>query len=324
MSLIIYLAVYAVYGCIFGFAADAIVKNKGYQDNWFWWGFFFGIIAVLVALSKPDINNQNATYRIPTGGPVAESDESRSAVSMQNASGDNDEKSFVLSRMNASDSFLVHSVCFDGNELFLQILPLSEKKIMAVNADIIFETVFGDKKTLEDIYFMDFTQKGQYEKSSGTAVSISEGFFQTVKAVDFIAKRFVANDEVTIIDDTELKTAKELKKGLFVESDLLIELLKRTPSTLEMKDVAIQFYKDNNIIENAEIMNILGEAHMVAKLYGKSDREKRRVLREISEIYYGADTIASEVNEARFCRNCGNKLSAAAVFCGRCGTKISI
>lgn len=50
-------------GLIFGFAADAIVSNKGYDENWFWWGFFFGIIALLVALSKPQ-NTVEISYEI--------------------------------------------------------------------------------------------------------------------------------------------------------------------------------------------------------------------------------------------------------------------
>lgn len=42
-----------IQGLIFGFATQAIIDNKGYYENWFWWGFFFGIIALLVALGKP-------------------------------------------------------------------------------------------------------------------------------------------------------------------------------------------------------------------------------------------------------------------------------
>ena len=40
---------------ICGFATKIVIENKGYDDNWFWWGFFFGLIAVLVACTKPKI-----------------------------------------------------------------------------------------------------------------------------------------------------------------------------------------------------------------------------------------------------------------------------
>lgn len=43
-----------IQGLVFGFATQSIIENKGYYENWFWWGFFFGILAVLVALSKPE------------------------------------------------------------------------------------------------------------------------------------------------------------------------------------------------------------------------------------------------------------------------------
>ena len=40
-------------GCIWGAITNAIIGAKGYDENWFWWGFFFGFWAVLVALLKP-------------------------------------------------------------------------------------------------------------------------------------------------------------------------------------------------------------------------------------------------------------------------------
>ena len=46
-----------IWGIIWGFATNAIIHNKGYDENWFWWGFFFSIIAVIVAATKPE--NQN-------------------------------------------------------------------------------------------------------------------------------------------------------------------------------------------------------------------------------------------------------------------------
>lgn len=50
----VFLFIYIVNGVIFGIACDKIIKNKGYYDNWFWWGFFFGIVALIVAAVKPE------------------------------------------------------------------------------------------------------------------------------------------------------------------------------------------------------------------------------------------------------------------------------
>ena len=48
------LAIIILRGCVWGFATKIIINNKGYDDNWFWWGFFFGLIALIVACARPD------------------------------------------------------------------------------------------------------------------------------------------------------------------------------------------------------------------------------------------------------------------------------
>ncbi len=63
VGVIITLAI--IWGLIWGFATQAIINNKGYDENWFGWGFFFGFIAALVAMSKPDNNavrNTNSNF----------------------------------------------------------------------------------------------------------------------------------------------------------------------------------------------------------------------------------------------------------------------
>lgn len=61
--LVIYIVVYCIYASVWGFAVQKIVENKGYHENWFWWGFFFGILALLVALTKPDRSMQGRYYQ---------------------------------------------------------------------------------------------------------------------------------------------------------------------------------------------------------------------------------------------------------------------
>lgn len=48
---------FIIQGIIWGCATNAIVNNKGYDENWFWWGFFFGFIALIVALAKPECHS---------------------------------------------------------------------------------------------------------------------------------------------------------------------------------------------------------------------------------------------------------------------------
>ncbi len=46
--------IFLVRGVIWGRVVNRIIENKGYRENWFWWGFFLGIVAVIWAWSAPD------------------------------------------------------------------------------------------------------------------------------------------------------------------------------------------------------------------------------------------------------------------------------
>lgn len=50
--------------CVFGFATKKVIENKGYSENWFWWGFFFWLIALIVALAKPEAHSGRTSYDI--------------------------------------------------------------------------------------------------------------------------------------------------------------------------------------------------------------------------------------------------------------------
>lgn len=47
---------YIIQGVVFGLLTNKILENRGYDDNWFWWGFFFGVIAMVLAASKPEVS----------------------------------------------------------------------------------------------------------------------------------------------------------------------------------------------------------------------------------------------------------------------------
>lgn len=53
--IMIYLLGYCIYGTVWGVVVNKVIENKGYQENWFWWGFFFGFLALIVALTKQDM-----------------------------------------------------------------------------------------------------------------------------------------------------------------------------------------------------------------------------------------------------------------------------
>lgn len=60
---IVYILISVAVSIGFGIATNKIIENKGYYDNWFWWGFFFGWIALIVALTKPEARH----YSRPSG-----------------------------------------------------------------------------------------------------------------------------------------------------------------------------------------------------------------------------------------------------------------
>ena len=54
---LIFIAIIIGVGCLWGWAVNKVIKSKGYDENWFWWGFFLGWIALVIALIKPQNNN---------------------------------------------------------------------------------------------------------------------------------------------------------------------------------------------------------------------------------------------------------------------------
>lgn len=60
--LIIFIFSYAFFGIIWGLATQSIGKSRGHQ-NCFWWGFFLGLIGLIVVLClNPKTNNQNNLF----------------------------------------------------------------------------------------------------------------------------------------------------------------------------------------------------------------------------------------------------------------------
>lgn len=47
-------------GALCGVLANKLIRDKGYRENWFWWGFFFGPIAVAIACMKPAAKRASA------------------------------------------------------------------------------------------------------------------------------------------------------------------------------------------------------------------------------------------------------------------------
>ena len=53
MEFFLWLFFLAFWGIVWGCVTQKVIDNKGYDDNWFWWGFLFGVFALIVACTKP-------------------------------------------------------------------------------------------------------------------------------------------------------------------------------------------------------------------------------------------------------------------------------
>jgi len=58
---------YLVSGIIFGLIAKHVAESKGY-DGGFWWGFFLGLIGLVVVEFRPNINTSESTNYEPRYG----------------------------------------------------------------------------------------------------------------------------------------------------------------------------------------------------------------------------------------------------------------
>lgn len=62
-TILLYVLLDIPVGIIFGVATNKILENKGYSDNWFWFGFFCLGVALIVAACKPECKT---TYSTPS------------------------------------------------------------------------------------------------------------------------------------------------------------------------------------------------------------------------------------------------------------------
>ncbi len=47
---------------LWGFATRREIRKRGFDKDWFWWGFFFSVIAWIVATCKPVNRNRHVGY----------------------------------------------------------------------------------------------------------------------------------------------------------------------------------------------------------------------------------------------------------------------
>lgn len=124
-----------IWGIVWGIVVNKVVENKGYQENWFWWGFFFGIFALIIALTKQNITSTNHSAK-----DTAQVNEERMAIISSQV---NFEMVDICSPIHISSWYIKK----DNNAnvaLVVDLLNTSEKTISAVMLSVIGFNSFGD------------------------------------------------------------------------------------------------------------------------------------------------------------------------------------
>lgn len=131
-----YFLIGIVWCIVWGVVVNKVIENKGYQENWFWWGFFFGIFALIVAVTKQNIPQSDAPT---TAEQLTKADAS---PEMQIA-----EVRFDKIDINSAVHITEWNVCKDNNAvctLSIDFFNLSSKTIAATLFTATGLNSFGD------------------------------------------------------------------------------------------------------------------------------------------------------------------------------------
>lgn len=73
-TIIALVVIFVIHGIVWGKATNKVLQYRGYfYDDWFLWGFLFGMVALLVAMSRPDNNANVIKKRLAANKPVINS-----------------------------------------------------------------------------------------------------------------------------------------------------------------------------------------------------------------------------------------------------------
>ena len=178
-------------GIIWGIVVNKVIENKGYQENWFWWGFFFGIFALIVALTKQSVNTTKVV--IESSAPIKENMELLSSYILNN-------------QVNVSSP--VHIASWEIKKdaerlvLFVNFINVSQKAISAVMFSATGFNSFGDRVQINgadlfDVIGQDLSIKpNEYGKVYTTLQD------DAIRKVEIKVKKICFADG-TIVDDIQ-------------------------------------------------------------------------------------------------------------------------
>ena len=124
-----------IWGCVWGIATKIVIENKGYDDNWFWWGFLFGFIAFLVAMAKPE-RKENSGNKSLYSTKVDENAVSKNGWICKKCGRDNfNYADFCLCGYKRLDSIRKEQNCDDSKEKIV-VENISNKQVVSAAEEI--------------------------------------------------------------------------------------------------------------------------------------------------------------------------------------------
>lgn len=183
--LLIWIISGTVWGIIWGCVVNSVIQNKGYKENWFWWGFFFGFFALIVALTKPSVSVNEET-----GKTEIEKKEIKYEIL-------NSGKSKTKVDVYSATHIVSWDIEKDNNsKLYLSIdfLNVSEKTISAIMFSVIGFNSFGDKVIINQMEEFDVLQQDLCIKPGNRGRAQSALPNNDIRKVDISVKKICFSD----------------------------------------------------------------------------------------------------------------------------------
>lgn len=277
--MLIALISWIITGSIFGFATNAIIKNKGYRENWFWWGFFFGFIAMLVAMSKPERVEAQQPQKDSANNEKKQVDQQEQSI--YDSKVENEEEMDVLTipimQYNHAPKLKPHSLTcrpYQGQYAFtVKLKCFREKSISAVMMDIILHTTFGEIFEIKDIGFTNFEGTKYCMVSGITEYPLPQAQFILIKQADIIIKKYVEAGEMVELSEEERKLSpyeqpleEELQKAYFEEE--LIQVAENLKGAIQIYEYLLKYNTENNGVLTEEFLEMIKKQAYIERMYG--------------------------------------------------------
>lgn len=131
-----YFLIGTVWCIVWGVVVNKVIENKGYKENWFWWGFFFGVFALIVAITKQNVP-------LPNDLTISEQPAKTETTPEKRIDSTKFDKIDINSAIHITECNIRKDNETDG-AILIDFFNLSNKTITAVLFSAVGENSFGD------------------------------------------------------------------------------------------------------------------------------------------------------------------------------------